>query len=243
MSSLSYLPLQQSELPITSWSLITTFLNTSSWIWAPEHPTLYPPPLAPGSSQRAFRFSYTNSFPLSKTASSTTIVITADNYFELFVNGILLHAADPQHHWEFPLLFTVPIEESPSHKVTYAIRAINAYNEQGAPDPSFAGLRAAIQIDFSSPSNPDGTPPTSEVIYTGGDRNWRSSHVFGSGWEQPEFDDAGLGASEGHADDGERVGSMVDDEPAHSTVASKFYPDFRYAERTYAIGFRFEFPH
>ncbi|TEB24841.1 hypothetical protein FA13DRAFT_1738863 [Coprinellus micaceus] len=181
----SFLPLQESPVPDHARSLIDTFMHDSYWIWTSENSSLYPPPLAPGNSQRAFRRTWINSSPSSKVASSTTILITADNSFELFVNGALLHAQNSSHVWHTPLLFTVPISADVPDKVTYAIRAVNAFSDSGAPLASAAGVRATIKIDFSSPSN-----APSEVFHTGPNQNWVSSHIFGSGWEQAQFDDS-----------------------------------------------------
>ncbi|KAJ3546820.1 hypothetical protein NMY22_g1904 [Coprinellus aureogranulatus] len=193
MSSLTYGSLQDAQIPPSASTLIQGFVQTSNWIWTPEHATLYPPPLAPGASQRAFRYSWTNPSPSTQAASSTTIVISADNYFELFVNGVLLHAADPKHSWESPLLFTVPVQDTPPRRVTYAVRAVNRYSDQVPTDPSPAGVRAAFRIDFSPLDS--SAPALPQFFYTGGNHSWRSSHVFGNGWEQPNFDDAGWEAA------------------------------------------------
>lgn len=115
------------------------------------------------------------------------IIITADDYFELFVNGMLLHAAVPGivDAWATPRMFRVPLREGlPLGGVTYAVRAVNENNAKNLNDtsPNAAGFRAAIQIDFASSAVP-------VILNTVVGEGWRSSHIFGSGWEQPGFDD------------------------------------------------------
>ncbi|TEB24842.1 hypothetical protein FA13DRAFT_1279714 [Coprinellus micaceus] len=183
MSYLSFLPLQDQPVPTNTSTLISTLQTTASWIWPTEDTNLYPLPQAPGNVQRVFRKTWTNSAPASKTAEETTIVITADNSFELFVNGVLLHAQDDDHAWEKPLLFSVPIS---GDRITYAIRAVNKYGDTGAPAFSAAGLRAAVRVSFS-PSSGSAAP---ETFYTGSDQTWLSTRIFGSGWEQPGYDDS-----------------------------------------------------
>ncbi|KAJ3543323.1 hypothetical protein NMY22_g3189 [Coprinellus aureogranulatus] len=177
-SSLSYLPLQDSEVPANASSLIDTWAKTAAWIWTKEENT---GSLAPRNSQRAFRRTWTNTAPSLRSISSTTIMISADNYFELFVNGILLHQIQSDDYWRRPLLFTAAVI---GDSITYAVRAVNADDAFQGPTP--AGLRAAIRIDFASSSA--SYPP--EMFYTAASQNWTSSHLFGYRWEQPEFDDS-----------------------------------------------------
>ncbi|KAJ3539063.1 hypothetical protein NMY22_g4896 [Coprinellus aureogranulatus] len=164
-SSLTYAPLQELAVPANASSLVDTWMTKAAWIWTTEDPE-----------------TWVNNSPSSRTASSTTILIAADNFFELFVNGILLHRADTGEHWRTPLLYTVPVT---GDSVVYAVRAVNG--DEGIPaNFSGAGLRAAVRIDFTSPS-PLSPPSPAEEFYTTADRNWMCSHIFGDGWEQPGF--------------------------------------------------------
>ncbi|KAJ3493568.1 hypothetical protein NMY22_g20193 [Coprinellus aureogranulatus] len=181
-SSLTYSPLQELAVPANASSLIDTWMTKAAWIWTTEDPEFYHPAAAPPQSQRAFRRTWVNNSPSSRTASSTTILIAADNFFELFVNGILLHRAETGEHWRTPLLYTVPVT---GDSVVYAVRAVNG--DEGIPaNFSGAGLRAAIRIEFTSPSS-SSPPSPAEEFYTTADRNWMCSHIFGDGWEQPGF--------------------------------------------------------
>lgn len=178
MSELSYLPLSVSSIPPKdqeSGGIVDTFLRKATWVWPEEGG--YPAPMVPGDEQRAFR--KTISIPRRKAAESTTIVITADNYFQLYVNGALLHSADPTHDWAKPLAFTVPVS---GDKIVFAVRAINRYADIGLWQPSPAGLRAAVEVRYQ-----DGT--SSGVSYTGQDGTWMAERLFLEGWEQPGFDD------------------------------------------------------
>ncbi|TEB24843.1 hypothetical protein FA13DRAFT_1279708 [Coprinellus micaceus] len=178
MTRLSYLPLSTSSTSPKdqeSGGIIDTFLRKSVWVWPEEGG--YPAPMVPGDEQRAFR--KTLSIPRRKEAKSTTIVITVDNYFQLYVNGVLLHEADRTHDWGKPIAFTVPVS---GEKVVYAVRAINKYADIGLWQPSPAGLRMGVEVHYT-----DGT--TSGVSFTGQDKSWLSERLFPEGWEEPEFDD------------------------------------------------------
>ena len=183
MSYLSFLPLQDQPVPSNTSTLISTLQTTASWIWPDEDSNLYPPPQAPGNVQRVFRKTWANSAPSSKTAEETTIAISADNSFELFVNCVLLHPQDDNHAWEKPLLFSVPVS---GNRVTYAVRAVNRYGDSGAPAFSAAGLRAAVRVSFTASSG----SVAPETFHTGSDQTWLSTRIFGSGWEQPGYDDS-----------------------------------------------------
>lgn len=83
--------------------------------------------------------------------------------------------------WSSPFLFSTPIS---SDRFTVAVRAINRYAVPAAPNP--AGVRAAIQINFTSPRS---RAPPPEVFFTGSDKTWVSSRIFGNGWQQPGYSD------------------------------------------------------
>ncbi|KAH6888824.1 hypothetical protein BKA70DRAFT_1202793 [Coprinopsis sp. MPI-PUGE-AT-0042] len=175
---LSYLPLSTSAIAVEDQAhggIVHTFLQKSTWIWPEEGG--FPAPMVPGDVQRAFR--KTLNIPRSKRVKQTTVVITADNYFQLYVNGVLLHRADSNHNWGAPIVFTVPVS---GDKVVYAVRAINRYADIGLWQPSPAGLRVAVQVEYT-----DGTK--GPVSYTGQDHGWLSERLFPEGWHEPNFDD------------------------------------------------------
>ena len=178
-----HLPLQETAIPQEVSNLINIFLTSSSWIWPVEDRNLYSPPLAPGNVRRAFRQTWTNTSPSSRKASSMMIAITADNHFELFVNGTLAHELSLDDSCSSPFLFSVPIS---GDRVTVAVRAMNRYAVGAQAAPSPAGVREAIQINFASAGS---GAPAPEVFFTGSDKAWVSSRVFGNGWQQPGYSD------------------------------------------------------
>ncbi|KAH6893632.1 hypothetical protein BKA70DRAFT_1323652 [Coprinopsis sp. MPI-PUGE-AT-0042] len=166
---LSYLPLSTSAIAVEDQAhggIVHTFLQKSTWIWPEEGG--FPAPMVPGDVQRAFR--KTLNIPRSKKVKQTTVVITADNYFQLYVNGVLLHRADSNHNWGAPIVFTVPVS---GDKVVYAVRAINRYADIGLWQPSPAGLRVG------SPGGIHGRDEGSWVARAKlDDRRWKPAMVM-----------------------------------------------------------------
>ncbi|KAF5341091.1 hypothetical protein D9611_006147 [Ephemerocybe angulata] len=161
---------------LSSGDILDVFSRNSSWVWVEEENYVNNGPNAPGNEQRAFRKTFINN-DISKIPVSTTIVLTVDNYFALYVNGILLHAVNATDSWQEAFAFTVPISGA---RTLYALRAINKLGDTGAPS-SYAGFRAAVRIKYN-----DGS---SQIFQTGMDQTWLGNKLFGEGWEQPEYDD------------------------------------------------------
>lgn len=104
------------------------------------------------------------------------MIATVDNYYALYINGILLQAPGSSELWDVPFVFTFPLS---SDTTVFAIRAING--DENTIAANAAGLRVAARISFS-----DGT---SHWLFTGQDQTWKTKKLFKEGWEQPEFDD------------------------------------------------------
>ncbi|KAF7348113.1 hypothetical protein MSAN_01763900 [Mycena sanguinolenta] len=105
--------------------------------------------------------------PSGKTATSATILVTADNTFQLFVNGQYIGSPPYDNNesgttgsWEFAQLFT-DVALTPTSNV-FTIFATNFAAQTTTGGPSSAGMVAALQITFS-----DGS---SEVVRT--DTTW-----------------------------------------------------------------------
>ncbi|KAJ7611599.1 hypothetical protein FB45DRAFT_940389 [Roridomyces roridus] len=135
--------------------------GASTWIWTNE--------LSGGNApvgSRAFRKDFVA--PVGKTPVQADIIMTVDNTFTLYVNGIPVGGGD-----YFPLAqrFCVPL--SPRLNVF----AVTATNVGTTVNP--AGLLAAVQITYS-----DGT--TSTIV---SDTTWLYSTSVPSGYEQLTFDD------------------------------------------------------
>ncbi|KAJ7916027.1 hypothetical protein B0H13DRAFT_2323723 [Mycena leptocephala] len=78
--------------------------------------------------------------PSDKTASSATVLLSADNSFDLYVNG----------HWEYAQRFTVTL--TPSTNV-FTVFATNFPSQQTTGAGSSAGFIAALQIKYTDGSS------------------------------------------------------------------------------------------
>ncbi|KAJ7611617.1 lectin [Roridomyces roridus] len=137
-------------------------LQSSTWIWTNEVSGGEAP-----AGNRAFRKDFVA--PLGKTPVQADILLTVDNIFTFYVNGI---EAGSGRGYNIGHLFCVAM--SPCLNVF----AVNATNE--GPGSSPAGLVAAIQITYS-----DGT--TTNIVT---DTTWLYSTTVPSGFEQLSFDDS-----------------------------------------------------
>ncbi|KAF6764181.1 hypothetical protein DFP72DRAFT_871045 [Ephemerocybe angulata] len=176
MSRRTFLPLEEKVVPsseLASGGVYDVFIKNSSWVWIAEGGLTAPQ--APANEQRAFRKTWTNTNP-AKVPITATMIATVDNYYALYINGILLQAPGASELWDVPFVFTFPLS---SDTTVFAIRAING--DENTNDANAAGLRVAARISFS-----DGT---SHWVFTGQDQTWKTKKLFEEGWEQPEFDD------------------------------------------------------
>ncbi|KAF7348104.1 hypothetical protein MSAN_01763000 [Mycena sanguinolenta] len=134
-------------------------LTGSAWIWSTANANN-------SAAVGSVGFRKTVTSPIGKTATSATVLVTADNTFQLWVNGQYIGAPPFDNNtagtigsWEFAQLFTVAL--TPSTNV-FTVFATNFPATSTASSPSSAGMVGALQITFS-----DGT---TEVIGT--DATW-----------------------------------------------------------------------
>jgi hypothetical protein len=174
----TYLPLTEQTFPSEHLSLLEAYQGRASWIWIAET-SPYTAPNAPSGEQRGFRFTYTNNDP-TRTPSNAIIVLAVDNYFALYINGAIVHEADPRNDLFTASAFSVPIQ-SPSNKTVFAVRAING---RSTPDQTLnpAGLITAVKINFQGSGG-------SEVFVSGTDTKWVGESLLAPGWEETNFDD------------------------------------------------------
>ncbi|KAJ2912257.1 hypothetical protein MD484_g8151, partial [Candolleomyces efflorescens] len=172
----TYLPLAEQNFPAEHAALAQTFHTSASWVWTREDEQ-YRPPYAPPGAVRAFRWTY----PGSRSPSSITIIVSADNYFSLHVNGVLVQAANPSNDLLDAHAFTVPIPAGTS-KTVVAVRAFNA-DDTTAIWNNPAGFTSAIKLSFQ------GTAQT-ETFVTGSNTRWVGTSTLVAGWESPSFDDS-----------------------------------------------------
>ena len=140
-------------------------LGPAQWIWFPEGAP------AAGAPVGARYFRRTVSLPDDRKIVKAGIVITADNAFELFVNGRKAGQGDD-------LNAPVTMDLTTLLRADSNTLAVAATNVGDAPNP--AGLIAVLTVEFA-----DGSPL---VVCT--DAQWKSNQAKVEGWEHPRFNDA-----------------------------------------------------
>ncbi|KAG6806817.1 hypothetical protein H0H92_009976, partial [Tricholoma furcatifolium] len=151
---------------------LTQSFNSAQWIWTTETDT---PPYAPPGS-RAFRKTYSPPSGLSLT--SADILITADNYYTLFVGGTQVGSVGNGDGaaWETAQHYHVSISGPGS--ILFAVEAVNVADDTGADTE--AGLIVTVQMTHS-----DG----STAIFVS-DTSWLASKTVASNFYLPTFDDS-----------------------------------------------------
>ncbi|KAF7348872.1 hypothetical protein MVEN_01407300 [Mycena venus] len=151
-------------------AVLSSAFGTASWIWTSETN----PPNAP-PADRAFRRTYISQ--PGKNATSAIIVITIDDRFTLYVNGMEI-ASSPNvtDIWKSAQIIRVS-DLDPSRNV-FAVRGTNLPNGE-AENP--AGLLAAIEVTFD-----DGTTD----IFASDDSAWRATASIPEDFQSPALDDS-----------------------------------------------------
>ena len=147
----------------------STPLAQAKWIWHNEGNP------ASGAPTGTRYFSRTVELEPAKAVDAALFTMTADNRFELFVNGHSVGAGDD---FNVPVTLDVSARLKPGANLFTA----SAGNEGKAPNP--AGLLGALTIRFHDQST--------KVVYT--DRQWKSSLTPDGGWGAAlELGPAGMG--------------------------------------------------
>jgi alpha-L-rhamnosidase len=133
-------------------------LTGASWIWT-----------AGTSSDRAFRS--TQVTPAGRTATKAEVLVTADDAYELWVNGTEVGSTDAsENSWQQSQLHTSAL--SPDRNV-FALRVTNDAASPG-------GVIAVVRVSYS-----DGTTSS---FTTGAD--WKATDDTPEAFAQPDFDDS-----------------------------------------------------
>ncbi|KAJ3535196.1 hypothetical protein NMY22_g6597 [Coprinellus aureogranulatus] len=158
--------------------------NNASWIWTNDSA-----PSTGFTEQRAFRMTYPypvfqNGTPIQP--SLATIYAAADDYFVMYVNGALVHPADPQHNLSKLVAFDVPLpvmqrSSRQEEGLTLGFRVVNRNG--------FAGLLVGAVVKWE-----DGFVGKTEdpSFYTGTDQDpnvvgtWYGERLYEERWEQPD---------------------------------------------------------
>jgi len=141
-------------------------LSKASWIWFPEK--LKAPQAPPGD--RFFRLTF--NVPENREARRAEFYVTADNSFNLFVNG---KPCGKGSSFMQLYAFDIAVHLHPGRNVL----ALKASNAGEKPNP--AGLIGVLKIEFA-----EGAPLE---IPTGG--GWKSSARAAGDWTKEDFDDSG----------------------------------------------------
>ena len=150
-----------------SWAEESTLPRWGDWIWYPEgDPTRDAP-----AEERFFRRIF--ELPEGKSVRRARMVISADDQFQLLVNG---QAIGSGADWHSPSDFEVTPLLRPGRNVL----AIRAQNGKHGINPNPAGLNANLQIEFADQS--------AMTIHC--DKSWRVAKVGPEGWASLDFNDS-----------------------------------------------------
>ncbi|KAG6918594.1 hypothetical protein DXG01_013005 [Tephrocybe rancida] len=148
--------------------LADTF-RLASWIWTLEADSPYAP-----AEDRVFRRTYTP--PGTLTSVFADIIMTVDDEFSLYVNGIYIGGTQTEGSWPAAQRFNVSLQPGAT---VFAVHGKNVFNDATGGNTT-AGVLAAIEITHS-----DG----STAILTS-DNNWLSNKVISTNFEQPHTNDS-----------------------------------------------------
>jgi len=143
---------------------MSTQLGAAQWIWFPEGQP------AAGAPVGIRYFRRTVSLPTGRKIVKASAAMTADNAFELYVNGRKADRGD-DFHVPVTMDLTALLRAGAN---TLAVAATNV----GDANP--AGLIAVLTVEFA-----EGSPL---VVST--DAQWKSNQAKEAGWERAGFDDA-----------------------------------------------------
>jgi alpha-L-rhamnosidase len=142
-----------------------TLLDRAQWVWFPEGDP------ASGAAAGACYFRRAFTLPADPKITKATIQMTADNAFELYLNGKKVGQGDD---WNMPVMLDLT-ESLHAGTNVLAVAATNA-----GEDPSPAGLIAALSVEFA-----EGEPL---VVRTA--TQWKCRREKTEGWETAGFDDS-----------------------------------------------------
>ncbi|KAJ7264533.1 bacterial alpha-L-rhamnosidase-domain-containing protein [Mycena haematopus] len=160
-----------------------TLLNaftSASWIWAPEPGQT--PPNAP-AGDIALRLTYPP--PAGKTPASATIVVTVDDRFTLYANGVLVGSSpNTTDVWKTAQIFRDVDLSTSSSSVLFALRATNL-PDIGTGGPGPAGVLFSALITFT-----DG----SSAVVSSSSTGWKATSSIPANFQLPSTSDASWSA-------------------------------------------------
>ncbi|KAF7361164.1 hypothetical protein MSAN_01148200 [Mycena sanguinolenta] len=145
-------------------------LEHAGWIWTDVVPASGTLP----AGERAFRRTFTPA--PGQVPGVATIIITADNEYTLYVNGVTVGSGT---NWKVAQTYTVNFVSAPT-EIVLAVLATNTV-------ASAAGLLVAMEVNMV----PSGRVNCTAGAFVLSDNGWKSiKTAIPSGWEQPGFDDS-----------------------------------------------------
>lgn len=147
---------------------------TAYWIWTPEA-------TAPNASPGECVFRKTVDSPEGKTATTATILITADNLFTLFVNGQPIGATLPDTSWRTARTYHVSLKATAN---LFAIRVVNLPADGTANGPGPAGLLTAISVSYTDGSRDLFMSDSSWKVVADIPRDYHLASTDDSSWDQ-----------------------------------------------------------
>jgi len=160
------------------------------WIWHPGENALAGAP----AGDRFFRRTF--DIPAGQGVRKVTISLTADNTFNLFVNGQLAEVSDGGSK---PWSYVKTVDITAFLKEGRNVVAVESHNYNGP-----AGVLGAISIWWE--------PGDRKTIPT--DATWKSSRTADVGWKKADFDDGKWKSAEEIASPGEGAWGPITDGPS-----------------------------
>ncbi|KAF7299043.1 hypothetical protein MIND_00852600 [Mycena indigotica] len=153
---------------------LTAAFNGASWIWTPSPGQT--PPAAP-AGDIALRLTY--AIPAGKTAVSASFLITADDLYTLYANGVVVGSApDVTDAWRTGQIFRDIALDNTATSLVFAIRATN--RAAGAAGVIFAAL-----VSLS-----DGTSVTLTTSNSTTTGTWKATATIPADFQLPSTSDA-----------------------------------------------------
>lgn len=155
-------------------------LAGAHWIWYPEGP----PDGAFPAETRYFRGTCT--LLAGAQVTSATLVMTADDYYTVYVNGVQTGSPAPvPNGWQLAQTCDISAVLRPGAN-TIAVAATNLQaSTPGGLVNTPAGVLGHVHVELASGDSAD--------VVTDG--SWKAAQTVPSGWEQPGFDDSAWAAA------------------------------------------------
>jgi serine/threonine protein kinase len=148
----------------------TTAPSPDSWVWCDEQP---------GSNVPVVERPFRKAFELASVPSRATLNISADESFQVWLNGQLVGHSASNHFNQRVHAFDVTLRPGRNVLAVLVANQADPFNPKGYN--TAAGLMAQLKA----------VSPQGETILVQTDSSWKSSPSMAEGWQQAGFDDSG----------------------------------------------------